>query len=537
MGCGKSCLVWTVIERLKSTTVPIAQHGPYLAYFYCDKTSTSTQTHLESVLPIARSLLKQLSASISPDMLPDRIVDIYERQNQAGSLTLEQCQELLTYIVDSNTDGCVLVMDGLDECPSSPIDVQTELVLYLQRLSKEAQTPVKIFWASRDEQHLRRLLMHTGLRSIDVPQHNGAELEKLVRAETEASAANPRLARLYRLPDEELQALAVSTLLKHAGGMFRWVQMSLAFLHASKTSFDLEDRLENLPRLDNLFDLYDKMWSTVMDDLSDRARAALMTALVITIYGNYSDLQVLSQAVGFAWKSDIDASMPLADIETLCPGFLIIKNVRGPELDEVVLSEDEEDIDSWERRNFDVPGYRAGPHSSCRTESTFERFSDEQAVTEPSYYVDPDDKEALHEPWERSSRDGSSLSPEAIGEEPESVMAIPHASVVEYLITAHSAIFGAPYAYIRLAILSIKTLKATTRLEPNPQLLARENRALVWFMGAHWVQFLLQAKHYGGSGMTMTEFLDLHMTLKSLVNYILSEAGQHTAIYVWQNYG
>ena len=337
MGSGKSCLAHAVIEDLSSQCLPSDQPDFKLAYYYCDGTDAERKAEMASAERVLCVLVKQLAASEPETLISRDLLEVYEKQShKSEGLTKTQCLDLMTSIASSVTELRV-VIDGLDECEAT---VQRELIKTLKALSERLMHGVKFFISCRP--HLEHMLEGLVTWTINVPEHNREAIKLMIRTSVNEAAESGDLKHSYYRGTERLELLVIDTLIDNAGGMYRWVDMALTFLHRPPVDFwEMKDRLQRLPQLTDLYQLYDQMWADNMKSLSSKSREVVETAMLFVIYGVKYETRIqyieeiedipdhhLLEACTVVRTGKIGLEYSVSDIIALCPGFLIQSEVR-----------------------------------------------------------------------------------------------------------------------------------------------------------------------------------------------------------------
>ncbi|KIW68604.1 hypothetical protein PV04_04541 [Phialophora macrospora] len=285
MGSGKSCVAHGVIKALlQKEDLPTSDAGRVL-YFYCDGTDAEASKKLEDVACIMQCLLKELADEGCGNSLDGRIVRTYDENHHKSDLSLDQCKNLISDLVAKLTT-CFIVIDGLDECQQ---EVRIELLEALQDIYANSDIPVKLFISSRDEVDIEDWLQaqeDIEKFSIDISRYNKAPLSLVIRTSVENAARRPGLRTKYASGGLARCDEVIAILEKHAGGMFRWVELALQYLHSSKNYQDMTDRLSQISTLGGkLFELYQEIWQREVESLPGRSQIALKTALLMLLYG------------------------------------------------------------------------------------------------------------------------------------------------------------------------------------------------------------------------------------------------------------
>ena len=278
MGSGKSCLAHVVIEHIRATAEP--NNGQHLAYFYID--GNEARGASDYISRILRCLLKQLADSGPRTKLATAITQAYQQHVGKSDLTEIQCMELLQQILDDN-NTTFLILDGLDECD---IHGQRRLMPCLFHLLSSSKSKLKIFFSNRPTILIGKLMDQFSLTVVEIAQYNTSDIEELIDYRVKESVEDLSLQYLYRQDDEDQTEIVVRTLRSNAQGMFRWVHMAFDHLHSSGDFWTMQDRLEDLPRLNDLFDLYDRVYDDMMIALSPRRQAALRMTLIYMLHSD-----------------------------------------------------------------------------------------------------------------------------------------------------------------------------------------------------------------------------------------------------------
>ena len=328
-GCGKSVLVNAVInDQLANCNTD--QEAHQVLFFYCDGTDAERQAQIDSHEKILRSLVKQLCGS-SSNLLPDSLLAIYENQHHRRSLTGDQCLDLLLSLSDSSVD-LVIIVDGVDEC--TPV-VQRNLVRSLHFLASHRGRKLRLLLACRPTVALEHLFHDLAPCTINVPDHTESAIRLMVESIVHESQRSPDLKFLYRIGSRDLAPKVIEKVTRRAGGMFRFVQITLDRLNRSRNPHLLEQRLEELNSIREMNSLYDVVWGDVMADQSEVEQQLIITALNFLIYcfpysirENVKDRapirndQHILEACTFLLKENLDEAFSIPDLVAMCPSFL-----------------------------------------------------------------------------------------------------------------------------------------------------------------------------------------------------------------------
>ncbi len=326
MGSGKSCLVHAVVEELAAQLGGPSASNFKLAYYYCDGSDASKKAEMASAERILCVLVKQLAAADPDTQLSTDLLNLYEqRSHESNGLSEKKCLDLLVSMSASLTE-IRIVIDGLDECEA---EVQSDFLKSLQYLTQQLKHKCKIFIACRP--HLNDMLRKMMTWTISVPEHNREAIELMIRTSVDEAVRSPRLEQLYCRESERLDEQVIDVLISDAGGMYRWVDMALTFLHQPPVdTWEIKARLQSLPRLKNLYQLYDHMWESNMQSLSKDSRKVVEAVMLFLIYGlRYSldgfcgeEEDHILEACTFLRSGKLGIGYTVSELLTLCPGFL-----------------------------------------------------------------------------------------------------------------------------------------------------------------------------------------------------------------------
>ena len=165
-GSGKSTLLCVLVEECCiCVSVPkliifrslvleslISEHeginSPMPRYFYCARTSSEQErSDPEQVL---RCLLRQVASPSGQRFVHESLQRRYEQQSTLGSLSMDECVDLLKHVVD-DCSLTYLFVDALDECNK---EERQDLIQAFEQLLQETSSLVKIFVTSRDDQDI-----------------------------------------------------------------------------------------------------------------------------------------------------------------------------------------------------------------------------------------------------------------------------------------------------------------------------------------------------------------------------------------------
>jgi hypothetical protein len=366
MGSGKSCVAHVVIQTLLQKAELLTTGAVRVLYFYCDGTDAEASKQLDDAVYITRCFLKELADEGCGNSLDKRIVRAYDENHHKSDLSLNQCKTLFSDLVE-RLATCFIIIDGLDECQQ---EIRSELLEVLQDICTSSDVPVKLFISSRAEVDIEDWVQAQAdieKFCIDISRYNKNPLSLVIRTSVETAAKRPGLRAKYASGGISRCNQVITVLEKHAGGMFRWVELALQYLHSSKNYQDMTDRLSQISTLDGkLFDLYQEIWQREVESLPNGSKIALKTALLMLLYGQFGLMGPSSPLIGFpygprewylsreipkassfarrisiSWADPEDvpepgASYSIRDIAALCPA-LISLHTALPGSDNLVL--------------------------------------------------------------------------------------------------------------------------------------------------------------------------------------------------------
>ncbi|KAL6717826.1 hypothetical protein ACLMJK_003911 [Lecanora helva] len=298
-GCGKSSLMLpdraTVVNTLLSTND--ASRLFRVAYFYCER-STAEPERAQPV-EILRTLLKQLSISYSGQSIKAIVNEAFEKQKKEADLhgssilklTEEECTKLMIQL--STEESMIIIIDALDECEE---DTRHELLEALDDVVNSSVKPVKVLVSSRDDVDLKlRLECQNNISISD--ESNSGDIERFVKSEVRRMINKGRL--LDGKISKSIRKKVVSTLIRGAQGMFRWVTMSLAMLEGIKFQPTFLEVLGQLPPKLSL--LYDEIMKQINALSTDEHEIATKTLKWLLCAQRLLSVQELVAAVSLVY--------------------------------------------------------------------------------------------------------------------------------------------------------------------------------------------------------------------------------------------
>ena len=342
MGSGKSCLSHVVIEDMTKDTDPVS--GRQLAYYYIDGNEALRDPNYAT--RILHCLLKQLADLGPGEGLMKEIVEQYEIRASKSGLNLVKTMEMLQYIIERNR-STVLIIDGLDECDKGIQNQLIKNILFLYRNCEQTGSSLKVFFASRPIPDIERALSQFKPRRINTADYNSEDVETLIQTRIREALEDPSYQCLYKSGNSDQTGEVERILRDKSQGMFRWVQSALEYLHASVDFEELQERLERLHHLQDLFSLYDEIYEAMTKRREPRTLNGLRVVLTHLMYAektwilrrtfgnsnNAEDIESLSTdglspeaiflhiAVAHA-RGTVVSSFSTEHIVSLCPNFI-----------------------------------------------------------------------------------------------------------------------------------------------------------------------------------------------------------------------
>ncbi|KAI1095243.1 hypothetical protein F5B19DRAFT_371836 [Rostrohypoxylon terebratum] len=279
MGAGKTHLTTAVITDIQDRTSH--DYVEPVAFYYCDKANGNVEARCEADA-IIKSILRQVLSEGSE--LPESILDIYDKQNERRTdLDAKDAMNILTKAIKTYQQTHV-VIDALDELNPNDCDI---LFHYFKEILRQPDMPIKIFVSSRAnmthiEFQANWLKRDFSMLSVDIHSRNQKDIELFVDQKLEEALEH--LSFKGRLSKEDIK----DELCNKAGGMFRWVELSIGYLRRSVTMKDFFKRLKAMPK--ELNELYKVDYRELRDTL-DTAAELLDISLRWLMYAQSSQVR------------------------------------------------------------------------------------------------------------------------------------------------------------------------------------------------------------------------------------------------------
>jgi hypothetical protein len=201
-GAGKTVLSSLIIQECMNW----ASTERAVAFFYCDYKSLDSQNSVNILASIASQLARQNENSFQ--ILKKYHTALHPQNQLKQSPELEQLIQLLRSM-SSTFEDVRIVVDGLDECGSSTVEVLEAL----KSVIHEHET-ISIALLSRDEVEIREELGPPVCAYIEIAAHT-KDIEHFVRSEIENRIKKKKL----RVKSVELKDEIVLQLVSRAQGM------------------------------------------------------------------------------------------------------------------------------------------------------------------------------------------------------------------------------------------------------------------------------------------------------------------------------
>ncbi|KAG9316938.1 hypothetical protein JVU11DRAFT_3021 [Chiua virens] len=229
-GCGKSVMVASTLENLRSTLEP----GEALVYVYCDFRNERSTNAAEVMRAILSQLFSHLRTfRVDPGALPNWIL---EQKSEYGALLLNDLDRLASWVCRAASRFShkpIIVIDALDECANVQVLLGTLTML--------VQADVRLLVMSRPEaiveQHLGR---YPSLSFQEMDKELAGDIYMHITRELDSYAE-------LRFADTCVKNEIRTKLREKAEGRFRWIQCQLDTLKRCSSRQELQQVLADLP--------------------------------------------------------------------------------------------------------------------------------------------------------------------------------------------------------------------------------------------------------------------------------------------------
>ncbi|RXW18509.1 hypothetical protein EST38_g7353 [Candolleomyces aberdarensis] len=248
-GCGKSSISLEVAKKY-------AGSGRLLAsYFFfrgagerstMNRFAATLASQLMTVIPATIPFM-ELSVCAEPGLLSGNV----SLSAQLEGLVYKPFQAVMSgrLLEETSTKGpFIIVIDGLDECEDKR-GAEEFIDHMLKFFDLHPNIPLRIFVASRVEQHIRERLETDGVLLGDLNSHwPGKDIEKFLRESFRTVARRDRVIQAYiQAHGEWPKKMDMDMLLKHIGGSFVLASTIFKFIIQSATEEDVTTPMERLP--------------------------------------------------------------------------------------------------------------------------------------------------------------------------------------------------------------------------------------------------------------------------------------------------
>ncbi|KAF5356326.1 hypothetical protein D9756_003679 [Leucocoprinus leucothites] len=159
-------------------------------------------------------------------------------------------------IVQSGLDGCVVIIDGLDECRGTA--AQCEIIQIIAASARKRTTPFRWFITSRPEDAIIRTMNSVAVSSvhsrIELPVSRAIDHEILTYLTDEFK----KIQESYGLPESWPSEEALALLVEHGAGLWIYVATMIRFIK-DENSYGPKDQLQIV--LEFMKDVSDKAWA------------------------------------------------------------------------------------------------------------------------------------------------------------------------------------------------------------------------------------------------------------------------------------
>jgi len=225
-GCGKSTMASQLIQHMSASTLPVLR-------IFC-KTGMENRNDVASIL---RNTMFQLIESPGTPLEKRKLHSIITAQRMSSkdsyATSIPQMWLALIRVLQS-IDGCICVIDGLDECSNTTLEI-TEFVFKLTDLfgiSPLAKVIVFSRLAIPDIGNNSRMWEYLSITAEDV----GGDIEKFVSVTLEASR---------RLRNPKVKDRLLPLLIDGSEGMILWTRLMISELESNH--YQVEEILKKPP--------------------------------------------------------------------------------------------------------------------------------------------------------------------------------------------------------------------------------------------------------------------------------------------------
>ncbi|KAF5310234.1 hypothetical protein D9619_010418 [Psilocybe cf. subviscida] len=270
-GAGKSAIAQTFCEECFST-------NSILASFFFNRSDPSRNTAKSFVATLTYQIYGKVPAyqqSLilgvieSDPMVFHRSIDV-----QFKALIIDPLQDLLANNYFTKNAPALIIVDGLDECSTAP--VQVSILTVLQNVSKLRPSPFVFIIASRPEHDIQMFFRHSSLGNtlhqltLDDSYRPDVDIERFLREKMQETRATHPLAN--SIPQEWPSSQAIRTLVRKSSGQF--IYASVVIKYVTSNRHYPPDRLDVVlqlrpPKRDLPFAELDALYSHIFSCIED----------------------------------------------------------------------------------------------------------------------------------------------------------------------------------------------------------------------------------------------------------------------------
>ncbi|KAI0975279.1 hypothetical protein F4678DRAFT_322006 [Xylaria arbuscula] len=264
-GSGKTVLTSKIIERIER------EKDGLIAYYYFSFQHKEHHTLRDFKSALLVQLVKQLAHKIhSTDsnlcFMPAFFMHLRNKYHPSRSPKKEDLDMALKEIV-KELSRAYIVIDALDECDNS--QVQSDILLFVQRLFETSNTNLYILVASRPEVDIEAAIRRMPIKKRIVA-FDTVKVDRDIRSHlTLLMKGLP-----YCKWSKSLQQHVVSYITQRSHGVFRWADMQIEALKSKRREVDVNRALRDLPK--NLSETYKRILDRIeFENYSQEAVAVL----------------------------------------------------------------------------------------------------------------------------------------------------------------------------------------------------------------------------------------------------------------------
>ncbi|KAF9888510.1 hypothetical protein FE257_008617 [Aspergillus nanangensis] len=221
MGCGKSVLMKSIIQRLQNQTRKPARCGSAVLYYFCIAVN-----RIDTPVSIVKGFISQLVLGYE-GLFDDAVDDIevlnIQQTPDLPNWSFETLLDILTTLIQHcHFSSLYCAVDALDESEQTGLGELLKCLLHLTIDHSPSETKTRLLFSSRAHSHLLTLLDddHACFRIFARP--------KIVPPDIRISIQDglAKLSQLLALDDKEAEGLQ-GGLVEKSDGMFLWALLAL----------------------------------------------------------------------------------------------------------------------------------------------------------------------------------------------------------------------------------------------------------------------------------------------------------------------